>query len=75
MALDHSEDRMILAEHGASTRIETRAALADNNIPWVNVLAPEFFDAEALGVRVATVTGRAGTFFRGKQLQIKAEHS
>ncbi len=75
MAFDDGEDRVVLAEHRARPRVKAGAALADDDVARNDVLATELLHAEALGIGIATVAGRAGAFFGRKQLQIKAEHS
>ena len=52
------EQRVVAAAADAETRVEVGAALAHDDLAGLDDLAAEALHAEALGVRVATVTGR-----------------
>src|SRR5262249_39576887 len=53
------EDRVVLADPGALARLESRAALADDDLAAVDGLAGQHLHAEALGVRATAVAGGA----------------
>jgi hypothetical protein len=52
---DEREQRVVLAPAYTRTRVEVRAALADDDLSRVHHLAAETLDAEALSVRVTAV--------------------
>src|SRR3954467_9019338 len=54
-----SEQRVVLAEADAVARLETRAALANDDLAAGHDLSSEDLHAEALGVRVAAVPARS----------------
>src|SRR5699024_5102042 len=51
------EQRVVAATPHADARVEPGAALADQDLAGVDLLATEPLDAETLGVGIATVTG------------------
>src|SRR3954468_24477559 len=55
---DEGEQRVVLAAADAQAGVEVGAALADDDLAGLDDLATEALHAEALGVRVAAVTGR-----------------
>src|SRR5262245_47313917 len=57
------EERVVLPAAHVGARKKLRAPLPDQDGASRHVLAAERLDAEALGVRVATVAGRALSFF------------
>src|SRR4029077_12064793 len=59
LAVAHREDRVVLADPGARSGAEARAALADEDHPRRNVLAGEELHAEHLRLGVAAVPRRA----------------
>jgi hypothetical protein len=61
---------MVAAEADVGAWIELRPTLAHYNVSGDYPLPAEPFDAEALGVGVTPVPGRAGALFRGEKLKI-----
>src|SRR4029077_5049355 len=59
LAVAHREDRVVLADPGARSGAEARAALADEDHPRRHVLAGEELHAEHLRLGVAAVPRRA----------------
>src|SRR5512141_2850143 len=57
------EERVVLGAADVQARLERRAALPDEDRAPGDELAGEALDAEALRVAVASVAGRARTFF------------
>ena len=55
------EQRVVATTADTLTRVEVRAALTDEDLARVDLLATETLDAEELCVRVATVAGRGRT--------------
>src|SRR6185369_9294535 len=62
-AVDHREQRVVLAPADVRAREEPGAALAHDDGARVNALATECLDAEPLRIRFAAVLGRRLTFF------------
>lgn len=62
-AADFGEEGVVRAAADVGAGLDTGAALADDDGAASDELAGEGFDAEALGVGIATVCGAASTFF------------
>src|SRR5438552_9236355 len=62
LAVPEREDRVVAADLGARAGAEPRAALADDDLARLHVLAGEDLDAEVFRVRVAAVLRRAEAF-------------
>src|SRR5690606_10365180 len=62
-AVDLRIQRMVTAAADVVARMEYRAALADEDVARAHLLAAEALDAEALGLRVASVAGAARGLF------------
>src|SRR5277367_1871717 len=62
-AVDEREERVIAAHADVRAGMETRAALANNDVARDDFLAAEFFHAEALADAIAPVAYAALTFF------------
>ena len=73
-AVDHGEQRIVLAHADVAAREEARAALPQDDIAGSDDLTAEFLDAEALGVRVAAVARRPQALLVRKALKIDDEN-
>ena len=58
------EQGVVVAAADVGAGVEVGAALADEDLAGLDELAAEALDAQALGVRVATVAGGAETLFK-----------
>src|SRR4029077_17511337 len=75
LAVAHREDRVVLADPGARSGAEARAALADEDHPRRNVLAGEELHAEHLRLVVAAVPRRAQSLLVCHYLSSSADSS
>ena len=64
-AIDEGENRVIATDADVTTGMELCSALADDDVPGNHGLAAEFFHAEALAARVASVFDGALSFLMG----------
>src|SRR5690606_37916769 len=62
-AINLRVERVVAAEADVHARMEDRAALADEDVPRAHQFAAEALDAQALGLRVASVAGAARRLF------------
>ena len=69
------KERVVAADADVGSRVEPRPALAHENVSGDHPLAAEALYAQALGVGVAPVTGRAGALLRCKKLKVELKHS
>lgn len=74
-ALGRRKERVVAPDSDVLAGIELGTALANQDISRDHALAAEALDAQALGIGIAPIASRAGAFFGGKELKIKAEHS
>src|SRR4051812_23148037 len=66
-AIDEREQGVVAAAADADTRMHLGAALADQDVAGDHRLAAEFFHAETLAARVASVFDGALSFFMGHE--------
>jgi hypothetical protein len=62
-AIDKRKQGIVFRQADIQAGADARAALAQNNRAGVNAFAVKAFDAESLRITVATIAGRAATFF------------
>src|SRR5579875_272705 len=74
-ALDQREERVVLSDADAAPRMKLRPALPHDDVAGDDELAPKPLHSQTLGIRVATVAGRAGALLRGEKLEVENEHS
>src|SRR5687768_15005628 len=70
-AVDEREERVVLPLADVDAGPEAGAALAHEDVAGQNLLTAEALDAEILGIGVATVLGRASTFFMSHDSLLK----
>ena len=62
LAVNESEQRVVLAHANVGTGVVSRAALTHDDVTSNESLAPKDFHAETFGMRFAAVVGLADTF-------------
>ena len=62
LAVNQSEQRIVLADTDVVARMDVRASLANENVASQNELTVCALGAEALGLGITTVLGRAAAF-------------
>src|SRR5690349_15048401 len=63
LAVGLGEQGVVAAHADVDAGMELRAALAHQDVAGDDALAAELLEAEALGLRIAAVTGTAACFF------------
>ena len=73
-AVDQRKKRIVLAHAYAIAGVELGAPLANQDVACHDGLAAKALDAQALGVGIPTVAGRAAALLGGEKLEIEREH-
>ena len=74
LAVDQSEQRIVLADTDVVARMDVRASLANENVASQNELTVCALGAEALGLGITTVLGRAAAFLVREELETHRKH-
>src|SRR5437764_7291033 len=73
-AICRSKQREIGSHADVFARKKLRPSLTDDDVSGAHDLAAIYFDAQALGIAVTTVSCAAKPFFVGEELKIENEH-